>query len=203
MSCDWGLNAKDVYVTVNLDWTQDPPFSLSTTLKKGNKKNQIIFHGGKKDGFLVHYELDDPQGVWTFGSDKSEALYSTDQPVCPHAKGQWEEFTALAICNKGLTLVVHNKNSRTQDFGYTLRVTKDGKNYQELDPIGSNQNNNSLVSAMTAAAVFAVGAAVGAVATMAIAPLTSQVTVLATAAAAGLVAVGLYVVSQKRSAVPA
>lgn len=203
MGNDWGLNAKDVYVTVKLEWSQHSPFSFSTTLKKGDKKDQLIFHGGKKDGFLVHYQLDDPDGVWTFGSDTSEALYSTEQPVCPDTKGQWEEFKALGICNKGLTLVVHNKNSCTKDFGYTLRVTKDGSRYVDLDPIGSNQNNNSRFSAMTAAAVFVAGAAVAAVATMAIAPLTSQATMLAAAAVAGLVAVGLYVVSQNRSAVPA
>ena len=140
------LKTKNVTVTVHLDLSSTPPFTLETSLPK-TKKGHLKFQNGKKDGFLIDFELDDPDNVYTWGTDPARALWSTSQAVCPTAAGQWDQFTTQGtdgITNGGMTLQVLNRNETVQDFGYTLRVTRDnGANYVNLDPIGSNQNSNS------------------------------------------------------------
>jgi len=137
------LKTTDVTVIVHLDLSSTPPFTLETSLPKTGQ-GYLKFEKGKKDGFMISFELDDPDNVYTWGSDPTKALWSTSQATCPTASGQWGQFTAQEITNGGMTLKVLNKNETKQDFGYTLRVTRDnGANYVGLDPIGSNQNGNT------------------------------------------------------------
>lgn len=193
--CDTKLNATKVSVTVDLDVNATPPFSFQTSVpKKGDpKKNHLVFDKGKKDGFVIRFELKDPYNVYSFGSDKDQALYSTSQPICPTSPGQWDQFYALCIEDNGLTLVVHNKNETKQDFGYTLRVIKSGdKNYFPLDPIGTNQNGNTRISYIVATVAFIAGAAIGAAAGSAIAPAEARTSVIAGALIGGAVSLVLY-----------
>lgn len=196
------LKTKKVNVTVHLDVNHEPNFSFTTNLPtKGKKKDQIIFNKGDHDGFEVRYHLDDPFHVYTFGTQLNEALYSSPQPVCPVPKGQWEQFVPIAIEDNGLTLVVHNKNDTVQEFGYMLRVIKQGDTkYLDLDPIGTNQNGNTRSSPLAAAMVFVAGAAAGYVAAQAAMPLANDVAVLGASLAVGLAALGLYFVIRNQPA---
>jgi hypothetical protein len=204
--CDTKLNARQIVVTVELEISSVPPFTLISDLHpKNGKKNQLVFRKGKKDGFVIRYELSDPNNVYSFGSDPSEALYSSEAPGCPSTKGQWEQFYALCIEDNGQTLVVHNKNEPTngsQDFGYTLRVTRDnGKNYMNLDPIGSNQNSNSSSGkALIALGAFVVGAALGAIAADVTMPVATTARVATAALVGGVIVLGLYLFSSGRAA---
>ena len=103
--CDTKLNAKKVSVTVDLDVNSTPPFSFQTSLPtKGNNKNHLIFGKGKKDGFVIRFELSDPDNVYTFGSDKEQALYSTSQSVCPSNPGSGTSFTSYVLRTTGKLL---------------------------------------------------------------------------------------------------
>lgn len=189
-------DAKDAYVTVHLDFHHSPPFSFESTDLPIGKDNRLYFKFGKKEGFKVHFTLDDP--TYSFGSDKKQALWSTDQSVCPNSECWWEGFKALKIDDGGQTLVVHNKNDSSQDFGYCLRVTNDGgKSYQRLDPIGSNQNSNSSAySLSTATLVVVAGAALAALAAQFAVPLTTQMPVVTWAIVGALIALASYVLSR-------
>lgn len=157
-----GLSVKDAYVTVCLDLGDDPPFHFETTDLRLDPPDHLYFKFGKKDGFRVHFTLDDP--TYVFADKKSEALYAHQDARCPEGPCKWSGFHPLRVEDDGQTLVVHNKNDGVADFGYMLRITNDaGKSHLELDPIGSNQNSNSS-NQMAAIAIFAVGAAVGAIA---------------------------------------
>jgi hypothetical protein len=195
---------KPVDVTVHLQVNDNPKFTFDTTLpKKGNKGDHLIFKKGGPDGFLISYHLDDPDHVYSFGNDLQEALYSTDQPVCPGPDEpcHWDQFQAVDIADNGMTLVVWNKNDPKNgdpmDFGYALRVIKEGdKKYLHLDPIGTNGNSNSSGGGIVvAAAVFVVAAAIGAIAAKAAIPLATQASVVAAALVVGVVAVAIYLLS--------
>jgi hypothetical protein len=192
-----GLKTKNVTVTVHLDLSSTPPFTLETSLPKTNKGN-LKFKGGKKDGFLINFELDDPDNVYTWGSDPAQALWSTSQATCPTEAGQWDQFTSQGITDSGMTLQVLNRNETSQDFGYTLRITRDnGANYVALDPIGTNQNSNlkSGVGTGTAAATI-LGAAAGfAVAQFAL-PAATTVSAVTGALIGAVIGFGLYYLSQ-------
>jgi hypothetical protein len=196
--CDTKLKARQVFVTVELEIGSVPPFTLISDLHpKNGKKNELVFQKGKKDGFVIRYELSDPNNVYSFGTDPSEALYSTEAPGCPSEKGQWEQFYVLCIEDNGQTLVVHNKNepaNGSQDFGYTLRVTRDnGKNYIDLDPIGSNQNSNSSNNiAFIALGAFVVGAVLGALAADLTMPTVTTARVATAALVGGIIVLGIY-----------
>jgi hypothetical protein len=195
---------KDVDVTVHLDLKHEPPFYFETDLpKKSGKGDHLIFKKGGPDGFMINFHLDDPDNVYSFGNDLQEALYSTDQPVCPGPDEpcHWDQFQATEIKDNGMTLVVWNKNDPKNgdpmDFGYALRVIKPGdKKYLHLDPIGTNGNSNSSGGGIViAAAVFVVGAAIGAIAAKAAMPLATQVSVMAAALVVGVLAVAIYLLS--------
>ena len=188
------LKTKDVNVTVHLDLNHEPDFYFETSLPMKNHDN-LVFSRGNQDGFKISFTLDDPDHLYTFGKDKDEALYSTAQAVCPTEKGQWDEFKALNIENGDLTLVVHNKNKSTTDFGYTLRITKDaGKTYKDLDPIGTNQNSNIKASFLTVAAIAVGGAVIGGLASQVAMPAATQTTMILSALVGGAVALGIYLV---------
>ena len=194
------LKTRDVSVTVNLDLSSTPPFTLDTSLPKTNKGN-LKFKGGKKDGFLISFELNDPFNVYTWGPDPAQALWSTSQAVCPDGPGQWDQFTTQGtdgITNGGMTLQVWNKNETEQDFGYTLRVTRDGgANYVDLDPIGTNENSNlkaGIGGGTLASAV--VGAGVGYLATQLAMPAATAMSAVIGAVIGAIVGFGLFQVSQ-------
>jgi len=191
------LKTKDVTVTVHLDLSSTPPFTLETSLPKTGKGN-LKFKGGKKDGFLISFELDDPDNVYTWGPDPAQALWSTSQAVCPTEAGQWDQFTSQGITNGGMTLQVLNRNETVQDFGYTLRVTRDnGATYVDLDPIGTNQNSNlkSGIGGGTAAATIIGGVAGYAVAQFAL-PAATTMSALTGAVIGAVIGFGLYQLSQ-------
>lgn len=202
--CDSNLKAKKVTVIVNLEVGNSPPFTFDTTLprKKGSGKNDdnLIFKKGDPDGFLIRYELVDPFNVYSFGTDKEEALYSTDQPICPKSKGQWDQFKALCIEDNGMTLVVHNKNLTDTAFGYTLRVTKDGgANYLALDPIGTNENGNLKSRTVTAVALTVAGGVVGGLVAQTTMTAATTVSVLTGAVVGALIGLGLaFVIGNSR-----
>lgn len=196
------LNTKKVDVTVHLDLNHEPEFSFTTSLPtKGKKKDNIIFNKGHRDGFEVRYRLADPDHLYTFGKDPKAALYSSSEPVCPVPEGHWDQFMPIAIEDNGLTLVVHNKNDCEQEFGYMLRIIKQGDaEYRNLDPIGTNQNGNTSSASLAAAMVFVAGAAAGYVAAQAAMPLANDIAVLGASLAVGLAALGLYFVIRNQPA---
>ena len=198
------LKTKDVSVIVHLDLSSSPPFTLETSLPK-TSKGYLKFKNGKKDGFLISFQLDDPDNLYSWGSDPAQALWSTSQAVCPTAAGQWDQFTAQAITDGGMTLQVLNKNETEQDFGYTLRITRDGgENYVDLDPIGSNQNGNTRAGFGGGGLASAiVGAGVGYLAVQAGAPAMTAMSALLGAALGGLIGFGLYRVFQGMRRQPA
>jgi hypothetical protein len=198
-----GLKTKDVTVIVHLDLSSAPPFTLETSLPK-TSKGYLKFKNGKKDGFMISFELDDPDNVYTWGPDPAQALWSTSQAVCPTTPGQWDQFTAQAINDGGMTLEVLNKNETVQDFGYTLRVTKDnGANYVDLDPIGSNQNGNLSKSFGVALSATIGGAAVGYLATQFAMPAATSMATLTGAIVGAVLGFGLYSVIQNSRGQPA
>jgi hypothetical protein len=188
------LQTKNAVVNVNLDLNHAPPFYFTSNDLQVGPNNHLTFKYGKKDGFKVDFVLVDPANTYVYFSDKDEALYSTSEAICPCPKGQWDQFEAMAVDNNGNTgptLTVHNKNKNQQDFGYMLRIT-DGRNHMDLDPIGTNQNSNGSRSRLTAAAVFLVGAAVGAAAAAFVAPLEARVSVIGAALIGGVIFAALY-----------
>ncbi len=119
----------------------DPPFHFETYLPMG-ANNVITFENHDRGGFLIRYNLRDPHKTgYLFPDDPDEALYSAKGEDCPHTRGQWSQFTAVEVQSENTTLLVKNLNQSPQDFGYTLRVVKDGR-WRELDPGGVNQNGN-------------------------------------------------------------
>jgi hypothetical protein len=198
-----GLDAKNAYVDVYLDFHHEPPFYFETQDLKLDPPHHLYFKHGRKDGFRVHFTLRDE--TYVFASKKDEALYAHNQAKCPDGPCKWNGFNPLKV--DGPTLTVHNLNDGETDFGYTLRITNDGgKSYKELDPIGTNQNSNSSGSSTgvwVAAGVFVAGAAIGAIAAKAAIPLATQSSVVAAAAVVGVLAVGVYLFSRGGVAKPA
>ena len=191
------MTMRNAAVTVHLDWTKSPPFWFTTNDLKLDPPYHLYFKNGNKDGFKVDFVLDDPTGAYTFGTDSDEALYSSSSTGCPTLKAQWKEFTAFPIKDP-LKLTVHNKNSFATDFGYALRVTNDGINYRDLDPIGTNQNSNGTgFSMVTAVAFFGVGAAVGAFAAKSALPAATPVSVIGFAVLGGAILLGIYALTQR------
>lgn len=191
------LDAKHAVVQVHLDLKHQPEFYFTSTDLPVKDHTHLFFKNGKKDGFKVDFELVDPDNLYTFGTDKKKALYSTEESRCPHEEGQWEDFKALGIDKSQLVLTVHNKNQPKngyeQDFGYTLRITQDGVNYKDLDPIGTNQNNNSINVAYSAALTFAAGgAAIGGLVAAFAMQNTTQMSVLMGAVVGAAIGLGAF-----------
>lgn len=194
------LQTKRALVTVTLDLTNDPPFTLTSDDLPVEPHNRVVFGGGKRDGFMVDFVLSNA-GAYAYFEDKDEALYSSSQAICPCPKGQWDQFKAVLVDNKGSTgpkLTVHNKNKNKQDFGYMLRIT-DGTNPLDLDPVGINHNSNSSFSLVTATVVFGVGAVAGAAAANFVGPIEAVVSWPAAAVAGGVIFLGAYVLLNSRS----
>lgn len=117
----------------------------------------IVFSNHGRDGFKLNFRLydntgassayvfPDPPGNPTKGGDPQKwALWSADSQTCPPPPGQWDQFTAVEVKDKGTTLVVRNLNQVQTDFVYTLRVTNDGgQTFVNLDPGGTNNNGSS------------------------------------------------------------
>jgi len=188
---------REVSVDVELELSHTPPFNFQSSLPS-NGNNHLKFKNGKKDGFLISYNLVDPGNTYTFGSDLNKALWSTSKAECPTSEGQWEQFTAYAIINNGMTLQVWNKNRTAQDFGYTLRITDDsGATYMNLDPIGTNQNTNSRtgIGGGTIAATIA-GGVVGYIAVEAAMPAVTTMSAALGAIIGAVVGFGLAQVFQ-------
>jgi hypothetical protein len=199
---------KRVDVDVHLQVHDNPQFYFETKWPtKSGKKDHLMFKNGAADGFMVHYNLKDPDNVYSFGNDLQEALYSTDQPVCPgpDEPGQWDQFQAYSFEQNGMTLVVWNKNDPKNgdpmDFGYALRVIKAGdEKYLHLDPIGTNSNSNSKNVALIAAGAFVVGAVLGAIAADVAMPMATTARIATAALIGGVVALGLYLFGSSRAA---
>ena len=115
--------------------------------------NVLYFKNFGYPGFHVHYDLKEhPEYLFPEPSlfppnppnqHLRQALFAQGQSGCPSTMSNWGQFDALDVKNAGRTLVVWNKNQTPQDFGYTLRVTKDrGATYLPLDPCGVNQNGS-------------------------------------------------------------
>ena len=194
-------DCKDVTVTVHLDLQREPKFYFTTNDLPLTPPTHLFFKNGKKNGFKINFDLDDPDNIYSFGNDKDKALYSTEESRCPQEAGQWDDFKVHKITNGGMRLVVHNKNKPKngdeQDFGYTLRITKDGTNYMDLDPIGTNQNNNSINVAYSAALTFAVGgAAIGGLIAAFAMQNTTQISVLLGAVVGGIIGLGAFFATQ-------
>ena len=186
------LKTTKVDVTVVLDVNNDPKFYFQTS-QPMTGKDHLKFKKGKQDGFLINFNLQDPNNVYSFGRSLNEALYSQSQASCPTTSGQWDQFKAYAIVNGGMTLQVHNKNQTMQDFGYTLRVTRDaGANYLDLDPIGTNENSNLKISIPVATASTVIGATAGYLATQISMPTATTMAALTGAVIGAVVGFGLY-----------
>jgi len=187
-----GLNVRDACVTVHLEPHHSPPFRFESTDLPIGPDNHIYFKFGKKDGFRVHFTLDDP--TYTFLDKKEDALYAHNQAACPPGPCSLDGFKALRFDNGKQTLIVHNKNDATTDFGFTLRVTNDGgKTHLDLDPIGSNQNSNSSnFSATNAVIVTAFGAVLGGLVARVAASLTTENPLMTAALMGGLIALASY-----------
>ena len=163
---------KKVHVNVILHPAgSNPPFHFATTDLPLGPNNVLTFVNSGHPGFHVYYDLDDSQNPGYLFPDSpipdhlGEALYSKPQAGCPNNKGQWGQFKALGVENSGKTLLVHNRNQSIVNFGYTLRVTKDGgASYLPLDPGGVNQNGPQRNFSL--AVVLIVGAVVGSLLTI-------------------------------------
>ena len=129
---------------VQVDVILDPStrtFKFETDLPKG-EKNKLFFYNEGHPGFVITFHLKDPTYDYRFPEDLDEALFSVDEAVCPTEHGQWNQFKAKAITDNGRNLVVRNHNKDKVEFGYTLRVTQDGTEFWNLDPIGGNENGS-------------------------------------------------------------
>jgi hypothetical protein len=135
-------NIKDVYVKVFVHkGGPDGDFHFETTDLPMGPNNHLVFRNCDNDGFYVHYEIQG--GAYLFPSDKDDAVYSQNQLGCPSTKQQWGQFKGWDVQKGGQTLVVWNKNRTSQDFGYTLNVSADGKPpFLPLDPGGTNENGS-------------------------------------------------------------
>ena len=171
---------KDVHVSVILKAPgSNPPFKFESSDVPIDANNVIYFSNcGKFKGFMVHYDLVDTANPgFIFPTQIDDALWVTDSGPCPTQACKWEQFEAKRVENGGHTLVVKNKNRTVQDFAYTLRV-KNGTNWLDLDPGGSNQNGglplyeSSAVGIVTGAVV---GLGAAALATNALEPIGAVV----------------------------
>ena len=202
-------NPRDVFVDVNLRLGSEPPFELETGDLRTGPDNRLYFKNNRFPGFRVHFRLNDPDNLYAFPTPNipdhlGEALYSVDEARCPKEKGQWHEFKAESVRQNGLELVVRNMNETETEFGYTLRVTKDGgQNYLDLDPIGTNQNCNSGSGMATPLAFFVGGAAVGGAVALTMMPLASTATQLALAIGGGLAGLAVYALTRRQRALAA
>lgn len=146
----------DVYLT-----SVGPPaaFQIQTCLPVDPNGN-IVFYNNGRPGFSINFHLYDNTNNgagsgYVFPNPPSPpsklmqwAMWSSAGQGCPPVgSGQWSEFTSVVVKDQGKTLVVRNTNSTQTLFGYTLRVTNDGgTTFVDLDPGGSNQNGNALIS---------------------------------------------------------
>lgn len=147
-------------VDVILDLANDT-FHFETDDLPLGPKNKLTFRNEGYPGFVVTFHLKDPPDGYHFPEDLDEALWVSDQLACPDEPSKWAQFKAKAVVNNGLDLVVRNLNEKAKDFGYTLRVTKDGTEFKNLDPVGGNENGSSNFNiSLSSYAFAAVGGAI-------------------------------------------
>jgi hypothetical protein len=147
-------------VDVIIDLQKDTFHFETNDLPLDPKTNKLTFYNQGYPGFVITFHLKDPPEGYRFPENLDEALWVTEQPVCPQEAGKWGQFKAKAVLNNGLDLVVRNLNEKPTDFGYALRVTNDGTKFRNLDPIGGNQNGSSFNASVSGYAFAAVGGAV-------------------------------------------
>lgn len=139
---------KEVHVSVVLHKDGDePPFHFETTDLPLGPNNVLTFINDEFPGFIIHYDLDDTLNPgFRFPDEKicnnlAEAIYVQARPGCPSGKSKWPQFWPMEVTPNGKTLIVRNENRGQVNFGYTLRVTKNGGGkYLDLDPGGDNKN---------------------------------------------------------------
>jgi hypothetical protein len=147
-------------VDVILD-VQNDTFHFETDDLPLGPHTKLTFQNDGYPGFTITFHLKDPPDGYRFPEDLDEALWVTDQPICPDEPCKWSQFKAKAVLNNGQDLVVRNLNEKKQEFGYVLRVTKNGTEFMNLDPVGGNENGStSLNIALSGYAFAAVGGAV-------------------------------------------
>jgi len=135
------------------------------------KDNAISFYNEDQPGFIITFRLKNPPGGYRFPENLKEALWVVEQPVCPDENNnkEWGQFKAKAVNNGGLDLVVRNLNNDQKSFGYAPRVTTDGVEFWNLDPVGTNENGGyGKLDFSTYATIAIAGAVGGAIATLGI-----------------------------------
>lgn len=141
--------AKDITVTVTVKPDSTPPYEFSSDVWKDGV---MTFANHGHPGFVVNFVISNADSTgYFFPDDASMAvaarLLNLPTDDCPPQGSTYEEFTPLSVSSDNKTLVVSNPNSKKQEFGFALFVTKTphSKNpkYLSLDPIGSNQNGPS------------------------------------------------------------
>jgi hypothetical protein len=142
---------------------------------------ELIFRNAGHRGFEVHFHLTDSTGLgYRFPphSKKHAGVWSQlGAGACPNSE-IWEVFHANGVQEPGgMILEVLNPNPSVSNppnppegqgqFGYTLRVTKDGgTTYLPLDPGGDNQNGPITRFDWQKVVVFVAGAIAGTLATL-------------------------------------
>lgn len=138
-------NPAKATVTVLLKPSQNPPYSLKSSLLQGK---DLVFKNNHFPGFYVYFTLQDPdKSGYLFPANPSDAFASKkiEKPgdECPDQGDQWSQLVPESVSPDYKTLTVRNYNTEIADFGYSLFVTKDPQgdgDCLKLDPIGSNQN---------------------------------------------------------------
>lgn len=133
-----------VEVDVYLESDDPLDFTVHSCLQQ-KKGGNLVFHNNGRPGFNIVFHLFDRTGKgYRFPSPphhRRNAVWSQLGDDCPERE-ILEVLEPLRVINNGKTLVVYNANPEPKQgpFKYTLRVTKDGKDYLDLDPGGDNQN---------------------------------------------------------------
>jgi hypothetical protein len=153
---------------------QQPPYVFESKLLKAGV---LTFKNENHPGFIINFNLMNADETnYYFPDNASNALAAAKlgKPGsdCPPQGTKWPEFKPVEVKNNNTTLVVHNENTDSADFGFTLFVTqephKPRPKYLPLDPIGSNQNGGRGFSLPKMATGLVVGAAAIAIAVVAL-----------------------------------
>ena len=148
---------KKAKVEVELKASSTDPKGFTWEIKSIYKNgNKLEFKNDHHPGYDVRFELDNGGTGFVFPDDPTLALavqpYAAAEPPCPHAGETWTEFAPFAVEDDNKRLCVYNANKTKTDFKYTLFVTKDphaaNPQFEEIDPIGSNQNGPRLSSSV-------------------------------------------------------
>jgi hypothetical protein len=154
----------DVYVTMHADGTyklrSDPDIIVG---------GKLSFTNNHHPGFWVYFHLEDPDKTgYRFPDDPDDALWvqkvSKPGDECPKTPSTWGGFEPKKVMSGNgagdvnTILQVRNRNTKDLmgDFGYTLRVVRNGSDWWPIDPGGVNHNGSTQAQISTAFVVTSV-----------------------------------------------